>query len=152
MVFIRFALIGSMGVWAIFYRDVIKPFSLIKSAYLMELGRYVVLNPVRARMVATPDLWPWSSYCHTTGRLDSPEWLATDATLRHFGSVRDEAIFRFARFVAEGDNVNIWVHLKQQIYLGDEGFINEQFAPSCQNADDVIMKCLISKSAKHRYH
>ena len=99
-----------------------------KSAYLMELGRYVVLNPVRARMVATPDLWPWSSYCHTTGRFDSPEWLATDATLRHFGSDSDEAIFRFVRFVAEGVNVNIWEHLKQQIYLGDEGFINEQLS------------------------
>ena len=99
-----------------------------KDAYLMELSRYVVLNPVRAKMVKSPDEWPWSSYCYTTGLFDSPPWLATDATLRYFASDRDEAILRFARFVAEGVGVNIWEHLKQQIYLGDDNFINEQLA------------------------
>ena len=33
-----------------------------KEAYLLELARYVVLNPVRARMVRTTADWPWSSY------------------------------------------------------------------------------------------
>jgi REP element-mobilizing transposase RayT len=33
-----------------------------KEAYLLELARYVVLNPVRARMVRAPGEWPWSSY------------------------------------------------------------------------------------------
>ena len=99
-----------------------------KDAYLMELCRYVVLNPVRAKMVKSPDEWPWSSYCYTTGLFDSPPWLATDALLRYFASDRDEAILRFARFVAEGVGVNIWEHLKQQIYLGDNNFINKQLA------------------------
>ncbi len=99
-----------------------------KDSYLMELSRYVVLNPVRAKMVKSPDEWPWSSYCYTTGLFDSPPWLATDATLRYFGSDRDDAILRFARFVAEGVGVNIWEHLKQQIYLGDDEFINAQMA------------------------
>ena len=48
--------------------------------------------------------------------------------LRYFASDRDEAILRFARFVAEGVGVNIWEHLKQQIYLGDNNFINKQLA------------------------
>ncbi|MBO9483077.1 helix-turn-helix domain-containing protein [Salinisphaera sp. G21_0] len=99
-----------------------------KDAYLMELSRYVVLNPVRAKMVKSPDEWPWSSYCYTTGLFDSPSWLATDATLLYFGSDRDEAIVSFARFVAEGVGVNIWEHLKQQFYLGDDNFINKQLA------------------------
>ena len=33
-----------------------------KEAYLLELSRYVVLNPVRAGMVESPEQWPWSSY------------------------------------------------------------------------------------------
>nr|WP_306671562.1 transposase [Endozoicomonas sp. ONNA2] len=99
-----------------------------KDAYLMELSRYVVLNPVRAKMVKSPDEWPWSSYCYATGLFDSPTWLATDATLRYFGGNRDDAIFKFAQFVAEGVGVNIWEHLKQQIYLGDDNFINSQLA------------------------
>ncbi|MCX7635078.1 MAG: transposase, partial [Syntrophales bacterium] len=35
--------------------------------YLLELARYVVLNPVRAGMVTTPADWPWSSYRQTAG-------------------------------------------------------------------------------------
>ena len=33
-----------------------------KDAYLLELAKYVVLNPVRADMVARAEDWPWSSY------------------------------------------------------------------------------------------
>jgi len=38
-----------------------------RESYLLELARYVVLNPVRAGMVARPEDWPWSSYRHTAG-------------------------------------------------------------------------------------
>ena len=33
-----------------------------KESYLLELARYVVLNPVRAGMVDNVADWPWSSY------------------------------------------------------------------------------------------
>lgn len=33
-----------------------------KDSYLLELARYVVLNPLRARMVRRLENWPWSSY------------------------------------------------------------------------------------------
>jgi REP element-mobilizing transposase RayT len=33
-----------------------------KDSYLLELARYVVLNPVRAGMVSDAGDWPWSSY------------------------------------------------------------------------------------------
>jgi putative transposase len=49
-----------------------------KESYLLELARYVVLNPVRARMVRSPAEWPWSSYRATAGLCDAPFWLATD--------------------------------------------------------------------------
>ena len=38
-----------------------------KEAYLLELSRYIVLNPVRAGMVNHPKDWKWSSYCPTVG-------------------------------------------------------------------------------------
>ena len=40
-----------------------------KTAYLLELARYIVLNPVRARMVYCAEEWPWSSYRATAGQL-----------------------------------------------------------------------------------
>ena len=47
-------------------------------SYLLELGRYVVLNPVRAGMVKEPGEWPWSSYLAMVGKQPSPPWLETD--------------------------------------------------------------------------
>jgi REP element-mobilizing transposase RayT len=39
-----------------------------RDAYLMELGRYVVLNPVRAGMVREAQDWAWSSYRAMVGQ------------------------------------------------------------------------------------
>jgi hypothetical protein len=39
-----------------------KAFVVDKDAYIFELSRYIVLNPVRTGMVLSADGWPWSSY------------------------------------------------------------------------------------------
>ena len=95
-----------------------------KDAYLLELARYVVLNPVRARMVHSPAEWPWSSYRATAGLGDAPLWLTTDWLLSAFSSQRGEAVLRYAAFVAEGkDQPGPWEQLKNQIFLGSEVFV-----------------------------
>lgn len=45
-------------------------------AYLLELTRYVVLNPVRAGMAKKPSDWPWSSYRASVGLAPLAPWLA----------------------------------------------------------------------------
>ena len=94
-----------------------------KESYLLELIRYVVLNPVRARMVENPDDWPWSSYRAMVGEVAKPKWLATDGLLAQFGSRRSEASRRYRKFVSEGLEGSIWSGLRQQIYLGSEAFV-----------------------------
>jgi putative transposase len=47
-----------------------------RDAYLLEVCRYVELNPVRAKMVASPGDWPWSSYLAHTLQAATPEWPA----------------------------------------------------------------------------
>jgi hypothetical protein len=92
--------------------------------HLVELSRYVVLNPIRAGMVAAPEEWPWSSYLATIGAVDAPDWLTIDATLARFGARRTEAIRRWRRFVAEGIGADpIWRHLANRTILGDERFV-----------------------------
>jgi putative transposase len=49
-----------------------------RDAYLLELCRYVELNPVRARLVKKPEAWAWSSYRAQVGLEDSAVWLDTD--------------------------------------------------------------------------
>jgi hypothetical protein len=48
-----------------------------RDAYLLELTRDVVLNPVRAGMVEAPQQWPWSSYGAMMGTAPAPSWLAS---------------------------------------------------------------------------
>ena len=96
-----------------------------KESYLLELCRYVVLNPVRAKMVKVPGNWQWSSYLVTIGKQDGFEGLATDAILLQFGVQRSQAIERFQAFILQGKGQNIWHELKHQIYLGDKNFVEK---------------------------
>ncbi len=93
-------------------------------AYLMELTRYVVLNPVRAGMVKRPGLFSWSSYNAMIGEVFSPVWLATDGLLTLFAKQRKQAIQKYSEFVKQGVNKeSIWNNLNRQVFLGDDKFI-----------------------------
>jgi REP element-mobilizing transposase RayT len=96
-----------------------------KENYLLELCRYVVLNPVRATMVQKPDEWKWSSYEATAGLKSVPAFLTVNWTLRLFSKNQKEAQKRYRRFVSEGiQKGSPWNDLQGQILLGEEGFIN----------------------------
>jgi REP element-mobilizing transposase RayT len=95
-----------------------------KDSYLLELTRYVVLNPVRAGIVRRARDWPWSSYRAMVGEAPVPKWLATDGLLAQFGSRKSRARQRYRDFVADGAGMgSVWGGLRQQIYLGDEAFV-----------------------------
>jgi len=87
-------------------------------AYLMELARYVVLNPVRAGMVKKPDKWMWSSYRASMGLVAAQPFLAVDGLLAQFAKRRAVAQARYARFVAEGIKApSPWQDLKGQVFI-----------------------------------
>jgi REP element-mobilizing transposase RayT len=95
-----------------------------KEAHLLELARYIVLNPVRANAVALPDEWEWSSHRCTLGEDSPPEWLATDWLLGQFAESRDEAIPRYQQFVMEGMGLESPLKATQhQLVLGDDAFV-----------------------------
>jgi putative transposase len=93
--------------------------------YLLELSRYIVLNPVKAGMVKSVERWPWSSYRATAGLESTPPcWLRSDFVLAQFSKQRKTAIRKYTEFVREGlKNPPIWSELKNQVYLGDDAFI-----------------------------
>ena len=69
--------------------------------YLLELVRYLHLNPVRAGITADPLEFPWSSHRAYCGKENIP-WLSTDLTQSAFGKRRDTARMKFLQFVLEG--------------------------------------------------
>ena len=95
-----------------------------KDYYLLELSRYIVLNPVRARMVRLARSWPWSSYRDTAGYRQGPEWLNTQWILAAFGKKLSRAQQKYQLFVAEGKNQPApWEQLRNQVFLGSEEFV-----------------------------
>ncbi len=97
-----------------------------KESYLLELTRYVVLNPVRARMVAQPEDWEWSSYQAMTHIKAPRPWLDVDWTLSQFGTDRTKAIAAFRQFVLQGNGLaDPKGQVKNQMFLGSDSFIAE---------------------------
>ncbi len=93
-----------------------------KQAFLLDMARHIVLNPVRLQLTRCADEWPWSSYHAMTASMTAPPWL-TCATVRQ--QLRQRTRHSdFSRFVAAGiDLPTIWSALRQQIYLGDDHFV-----------------------------
>jgi len=95
-----------------------------KDRHLLELARYVVLNPVRAGMVCEPGAWPWSSYNAMVGTEVAPLWLQTEWMLGQFSPQRGRAIRKYIDFVRAGVGLpSLWEQLQGQIYLGGEDFL-----------------------------
>lgn len=97
-----------------------------KEAYLLELARYVVLNPVRAGMVSHPEKWAWSSYTRVIGITGAPEWLDVDWLLGQFGRNRNGAVMAYRHFVLEGIGQSSPLsQTRHQLLLGDDAFIEK---------------------------
>jgi REP element-mobilizing transposase RayT len=100
--------------------------------YLLALSRYVVMNPVRAGLVETPEKWPWSSYRASAGLEPPPAFLATDSTLRLFGD-GPEALQRtcFANAMTTSDEGSVVVDRirSNERVLGSREF-KDRVAPS----------------------
>ena len=95
-----------------------------KESYLLELARYVVLNPVRAGIVADADSWRWSSHPYFMRSEDKPAWLETDWLLSHFSGDRESARKAYVTFVADGVHARTPLGaVKHQLVLGDKEFV-----------------------------
>lgn len=79
-----------------------------KEPHLLELCRYVVLNPTRAKACRVAGDWRWSSYRATAGLAPVPEFLTVTWVLGHFGHRRRLAQARYRAFVRDGLGRQPW--------------------------------------------
>jgi putative transposase len=99
-----------------------------RDSYLLELCRYVELNPVRARMVSAPREWPWSSYLAHSLHAPTPPWLDSAGLHGYLlgapvQSLADQqkAARLYTELVESAPDLDLWSRcLRKQIYLGDE--------------------------------
>jgi putative transposase len=72
--------------------------------YLLELVRYIHLNPLRASLVQTFEAlgrYPWSGHSVLLGHMARP-WQAVREILNHFGSRRASALQAYRTYMAAG--------------------------------------------------
>jgi putative transposase len=96
-----------------------------KDSHLLEVCRYVVLNPIRAGIVESPQQWKWSSYRSTAGKEKPRPGLTTGWVLGQFSVKRNKAEREYCKFVNWGiGEKSIWTEVKGQLILGEEEFVD----------------------------
>ncbi len=73
-----------------------------RQEHLLELSRYLVLNPVRAGLCEHPGEWRWSSYRAYLGSAARPTFLRVSWLLKEFGRERVRAQVGYREFVDAG--------------------------------------------------
>lgn len=68
--------------------------------YLLQIIRYIHLNPVRAGLVASPELYPWSSHRVYLG-LELASWMMTGRVFQLFGRHPAQAVREYALFISD---------------------------------------------------
>jgi len=94
-----------------------------KEGYLLELVRYIVLNPVRAQLVERPENWRWSSHNCILGN-DYNSWFSPQWILSQFGDTQKSARRHYQNFVnSESKNEVLITNAKDKNILGSDEFI-----------------------------
>lgn len=108
-----------------------------RDSYLLELARYVVLNPVRAKMMKLPEGYAWSSYRATLGLDPVPPGLQIGWLLDQFAKTKVVARKRYAAFIQAGIGLRSpWPELKGQVLLGSETFV-QKMAPQLKASETM---------------
>jgi putative transposase len=106
--------------------------------YLKKLIRYIHLNPIRAKLVADPSEYFWSSHQFYL-KQNECQWLARDMGLRFFGNSYIEALEQYSNFMVAGINQEDSIDFKNGIASGiiaDDEFI-ESIEAKCINHTSV---------------
>lgn len=103
--------------------------SLIDSDdYLLACHRYIDLNPVRAAMVTTPEIYEWSSYRGHAG-LYANEILDEHENCKRLGDTREDRAVAYREFVAQGVSESelgcIRLAIQRNQLTGNKNFENQ---------------------------
>ncbi len=106
------------------FRGRYKAILIQKDTHLLEVCRFAVLNPVRARISRKPEEYPWSSYTATAGKAKPHPCLTTEWVLSQFGGKREKAVKGYREFVSRGiGQKTVWSDVRGQTLLGEENFV-----------------------------
>lgn len=98
-----------------------------RDAYLLELVRYIQLNPARLRRAQDSWKYRWSSHRAYLGE-KTPVSVETSLVLQQFGQRHGQARAGYVRFMKEGlaiGHLQSYYETVDQRFLGDEDFLKD---------------------------
>lgn len=111
--------------------------SVQTDAHLRRATRYVIRNPIRARLASRPEQWPWTSH-HATVGTAAPGIVAVDELLACFADERAEATHRYQSTVETVDEPPPPRH---PLVSGDDVFVLERL--SCVPRDPEFTRAMV---------
>ncbi len=120
--------------------------------YLLELLRYIHLNPVRAHIVRHVDEYPWSSH-HAYMGMRTEAWVTTQFALRMFHAECDRAISAYRAFVLQQVGMDSESPLQQcnpndPRVLGSDDFVGRLLNESWRPRSRVTLAELIAQACQ----
>jgi len=120
-------------------------------SYLLELVRYIHLNPVRSGMVDNPEDYPWSGHRAYLGKELLP-WLTTDWLLGQFGKSEMKAHTAYREFVFEGlgeeHRPEFHGGKEDKRLLGDDNFMDKCLARHGDKQLFLTMRAIVDTVCK----
>ncbi len=95
--------------------------------YAAELSRYIHLNPVRAKMVPSPEKYRWSS-CNLYLEGKTPPWLSTSLVLGYFGREDEDRRRNYRNYLFEAidkESRNPLANSVASTILGTDDFVRD---------------------------
>jgi REP element-mobilizing transposase RayT len=124
--------------------------------YLLELIRYLHLNPIRSGMVRCPEEYRWSSHVNYLHPISRPPWLTVDWGLSRFADRTSEAVERYKRFVEldleEGHREEFHRGSYEGRALGDDHFVEQALSKADEPCPVVLKLDQILASVCAVYH
>ena len=105
------------------FRGRYKAVLIDSDSYLLQVSRYIHLNPVEAKLVKKPELYPWSSYRAYLGLQKAPHWLEIQTVLAMI-SQRQE-VKTYKNYVEAGIDeatTSFYRGAKQSVIMGSQSF------------------------------
>lgn len=125
------------------FRGRYKAVVIEKENYLLELVRYIHLNPVNAGLCKRPSAHRWTSHAAYLKKKQRPAWLEVDDVLSHFSKRRLVAIRQFDSFVRAGVPLGLEKALEGKrlpAVIGSEGFVEwvkDNFIEDHRSNEDI---------------
>lgn len=109
------------------FRGRFKAMVIEADSYLLELVRYIHLNPVQAGLVREPQEYTWSSHRAYLESESPPGWLVTEEVLGRLGARGEPALRYYREFIQAGIPAHIqriYEQKKASAVLGTDRFKN----------------------------